>query len=103
MAFSGIHIGYYEDAPIQTYTGEVIYGNLISSFEHALTTILTTTIPKNCTYLVVTVGADAWVEIDFGTPAAANTRRQIVKAGVPYPLSIGPQTAGQKSISYLAA
>lgn len=104
MAFAGIHIGYYEDAPHLTYTGGVIYGNLISSFEDAtLSTIETTTIPRHCTFLIITTSADAWIEIDAGTADAATGRRQIIKAGIPYPLAVGPMTAAAKTIGYLAA
>lgn len=104
MAFAGIHIGYYEDAPTLTITQGLIYGNLVSSFEDAtLSTIETTTVPKTALYAVVTVSADAWIEIDFGTADASNTRRQIIKAGVPYPFALGPMTAAAKTIGYLAA
>lgn len=104
MAFAGIHIGYYDDASTLTQSQGLIYGNLVSSFEDAtVATIETTVIPKTALYAVITVSADTWIEIDYGTPDAATGRRQIVKAGVPYPFAVGPMTAAAKSIGYLAA
>lgn len=76
-------IEFFEDAPIRTRDGALVYGNLISSAEDTSfnTTVEHVSIPKNALYCMVYSDTAAYIEIGVGNQDVTSSRRSTIPAG----------------------